>query len=110
MTQVKSILKVSEQGVSRSYLCTDEEDRIRWRKGCHTGFVLSSPNESAPAWPDGSICPRENVIRYGAPFVVATDDPATELERQYEDLVSLPCIPHETTTSNRELKMKGTSP
>ena len=38
MTQVKSILKVSEQGVSRPYLCTDEEDRIRWCKGCHTGF------------------------------------------------------------------------
>ena len=38
MSQVKSILKVSEQGVSRPYLCTDEEDRIRWCKGCHTGF------------------------------------------------------------------------
>ena len=38
MNQVKSILKVSEQGVSRPYLCTDEEDRIRWCKGCHTGF------------------------------------------------------------------------
>ena len=38
MNQVKSILKVSEQGVSRPYLCTDEDDRIRWCKGCHTGF------------------------------------------------------------------------
>ena len=56
------------------------------------------------------IRPRENVIRYGSPFVVATDDPASELERQYENLVTLPCIPHEAATSNRELKMKGTSP
>ena len=38
MNQVKSILKVSEQGVSRPYLCTDEEDRVRWCKGSHTGF------------------------------------------------------------------------
>ena len=38
------------------------------------------------------IRPRENVIRYGAPFVVATEDPASELERQYEMLVSLPSI------------------
>ena len=38
MDQVKSILKVSEQGVSRPYLCTDEEDRVRWCKGSHTGF------------------------------------------------------------------------
>ena len=38
MNQVKSILKVSEQGVSRPYLCTDEEDNIRWCKGCRTGF------------------------------------------------------------------------
>ena len=41
------------------------------------------------------IRPRENVIRYGSPFVVATDSPEAELERQYEKLVSLPCIPHE---------------
>ena len=54
------------------------------------------------------IRPRENVIRYGSPFIVATDDPASELERQYENLVSLPCIPHEAAASNRELKMKGT--
>ena len=39
------------------------------------------------------IRPRENVIRYGSPFVVVTDDPASELDRQYENLVSLPCIP-----------------
>ena len=39
------------------------------------------------------IRPRENVIRHGSPFVVATDDPAAELERQYENLVLLPCIP-----------------
>ena len=50
------------------------------------------------------IRPRENVIRYGSPSVVATDNPASELERQYEKLVTLPCIPHETATSNRELK------
>ena len=59
------------------------------------------------------IRPRENVIRYGSPFVVATDDPASELERQYESLVSLPCIPHEPATSNREQgrnNWKGTSP
>ena len=53
------------------------------------------------------IRPRENVIRYGSPFIVATDDPASELEHQYEILVSLPCIPRETSTSNRELEMKG---
>jgi len=47
------------------------------------------------------IRPRENVIRYGSPFVVATDNPESELERQYENLVSLPCIPHEAATSNR---------
>ena len=47
------------------------------------------------------IRPRENVIRYGSPFVVATDNPASELERQYENLVHLPCIPHESATSNR---------
>ena len=54
------------------------------------------------------IRPRENVIRYGALFVVATDNPASELERQYEKMVSLPCIPRESIVSNHELKMKGT--
>ena len=45
------------------------------------------------------IRPRENVIRYGAPFVVATDDPSSELDRQYENLVILPCIPREAEIS-----------
>ena len=54
------------------------------------------------------IRPRENVIRYGSPFVVATDNPSSELERQYENLVSLPCIPYEASTSNREPELKGT--
>jgi hypothetical protein len=35
------------------------------------------------------IRPRENVIRYGAPIVVATDDPAAELEKQYEFFVAV---------------------
>lgn len=35
--RIKSILKISEQGVSRPYLCVDESDGIRWCKGCHTG-------------------------------------------------------------------------
>lgn len=39
------------------------------------------------------IRPRENVIRYGSPFVVVTDDPAAELEHQYDKLVSLPGTP-----------------
>lgn len=38
MERVKSILKVSEQGVSRPYLCTDENDGVRWCKGSHTGL------------------------------------------------------------------------
>ena len=38
MKRVKSILKVSEQGVSRPYLCVDESGGIRWCKGCHTGI------------------------------------------------------------------------
>lgn len=53
------------------------------------------------------IRPRENVIRYGSPFVVTTDDPASELERHYKNLVILPCLPREATTSNREQEMKG---
>ena len=36
------------------------------------------------------IRPRENVIRYGSPFVVAADDPAAELERQEEDSPPVP--------------------
>ena len=39
------------------------------------------------------IRPRENVIRYTPPFVVVTDDPAAELSRQYEMLVSMPRTP-----------------
>ncbi len=39
------------------------------------------------------IRPRENVIRYAPPFVVATDDPVAELARQYEMLVSIPGTP-----------------
>lgn len=38
MNRIKSILKISEQGVSRPYLCSDESGGIRWCKGCHTGF------------------------------------------------------------------------
>ncbi len=34
------------------------------------------------------IRPRENVIRYGAPFVVSTDNPAAELSRLYATMVS----------------------
>ncbi len=30
------------------------------------------------------IRPRENIIRYGSPSAVATDDPAAELDRQYD--------------------------
>lgn len=45
-------MKVSEQGVSRPYLCTDEEDRIRWCKGCHTGF---RPGFSADEFESGHI-------------------------------------------------------
>ena len=91
MSRVKSILKVSGQGVSRPYLCTDEADRIRWCKGSHTGFrsVISE-------W----ICASMENVDIDFP----TDNPASELERQYENLVSLPCIPHEAATSNRELK------
>lgn len=38
MERIKSILKVSEQGVSKPYLCTDEQDGVRWCKGSHTGL------------------------------------------------------------------------
>lgn len=38
MKRIESILKVSEQGVSRPFLCLDETGGIRWCKGSHTGF------------------------------------------------------------------------
>ncbi len=38
MERIKTILKVSEQGVSRPYVCEDEEARVRWCKGNHTGL------------------------------------------------------------------------
>ena len=38
MEKIISIRKISEQGVSRPYLCTDEGNRVRWCKGNHTGL------------------------------------------------------------------------
>ncbi len=38
MKRIASIVKVSEQGVSRPFLCRDEHGGIRWSKGNHTGF------------------------------------------------------------------------
>ena len=38
MKRIGSILKISEQGVSRPFLCKDETGAIRWCKGSHTGF------------------------------------------------------------------------
>lgn len=38
MPHIESILKVSEQGISRPFLCRDELGGIRWCKGSHTGF------------------------------------------------------------------------
>ncbi len=38
MEKIKAILKVSDQGVSRPFLCTDEHDAVRWCKGSHTGI------------------------------------------------------------------------
>jgi len=38
MKHIGSILKISEQGVSRPFLCKDENGAIRWCKGSHTGF------------------------------------------------------------------------
>lgn len=38
MEKIKSILKVSDQGVSRPFLCKDERDAVRWCKGNHTGI------------------------------------------------------------------------
>ena len=36
--KVAKILRVSEQGVSRPYVCEDDTGRIRWCKGNHTGI------------------------------------------------------------------------
>ena len=36
--QVRQIVRVSEQGVSRPYQCYDEEGVLRWCKGNHTGL------------------------------------------------------------------------
>ena len=38
MKSIASIVKVSDQGISRPFLCKDESDGIRWCKGSHTGF------------------------------------------------------------------------
>ena len=38
MKRIGSILKVSEQGVSRPFLCKDDKGGVRWCKGSHTGF------------------------------------------------------------------------
>lgn len=38
MPHIESILKISEQGVSRPFLCRDEFGGVRWCKGSHTGF------------------------------------------------------------------------
>lgn len=38
MRRIESIIKVSDQGVSRPFLCRDENGCVRWCKGSHTGF------------------------------------------------------------------------
>jgi hypothetical protein len=38
MRCIDSILKVSDQGVSRPFVCRDDDGGIRWCKGSHTGF------------------------------------------------------------------------
>ncbi len=38
MERISTILKISEQGISRPYVCTDEKGEIRWCKGNHTGI------------------------------------------------------------------------
>lgn len=38
MRRIESIIKISEQGISRPFLCKDEDGGIRWCKGSHTGF------------------------------------------------------------------------
>lgn len=37
MRMIASILKISEQGMSKPYLCNDDRGGIRWCKGNHTG-------------------------------------------------------------------------
>ena len=36
--QIRQIVRVSDQGVSRPYQCYDEEGTLRWCKGNHTGI------------------------------------------------------------------------
>ena len=38
MRHIESILKVSDQGMSRPFLCRDDACCVRWCKGSHTGF------------------------------------------------------------------------
>ena len=38
MRRIESILKVSEQGISRPFLCRDDNGCVRWCKGSHTGL------------------------------------------------------------------------
>ena len=38
MRHIESILKVSEQGVSRPFVCKGDDGAVRWCKGSHTGF------------------------------------------------------------------------
>lgn len=38
MGKIASILQISEQGITRPYICADENGGIRWCKGNHTGF------------------------------------------------------------------------
>lgn len=36
--QIRQIVRVSDQGVSRPYQCFDDEGKLRWCKGNHTGI------------------------------------------------------------------------
>ena len=36
--QIRQIVRVSDQGVSRPYQCYDENGVLRWCKGNHTGL------------------------------------------------------------------------
>ena len=36
--QIRQIVRVSDQGVSRPYQCYDENGGLRWCKGNHTGL------------------------------------------------------------------------
>ncbi|MBO7654220.1 MAG: DUF3037 domain-containing protein [Kiritimatiellae bacterium] len=54
------------------------------------GFTIQKEREKNVGAFGNLIRPRENVIRYGNPFVVATSDPAHELCRQYDSLVAVP--------------------